>query len=222
MPRPTRASSTWRRAATAPSIHLSGELFKTHDRHLHGPLPVPRLGPGAARPDRRHHGPDVRQPAVGAAADQGRQARWRWPSPAASAAPRCPSVPTIAEAGAGQGLRGELVVRPARAGRHAAGHRQPRPAGNREGAGDAGAEGAAACRRARSRAATRRRSSPSSSPPKRRSGPRSSRPRERRSTASLPRSGTAQLRRRCQSTGFRCSDPALEQRRRRPPRCGCA
>ena len=43
---------------------------------------------------------------------------------------------------AGQGLRGELLVRPARARRHAAGDRQPDPAGNRQGAGDAGAEGA--------------------------------------------------------------------------------
>ena len=42
-----------------------------------------------------------------------------------------PDVPTVAEAGAGQGLRGELVVRPARAGRHAGRHRQPHPAGDR-------------------------------------------------------------------------------------------
>ena len=48
-----------------------GRALQVDDRHLHGPLSVPRLGAGAARPDRRHDGPDVRQPAVGAAADQG-------------------------------------------------------------------------------------------------------------------------------------------------------
>jgi tripartite-type tricarboxylate transporter receptor subunit TctC len=56
-----------------------------------------------------------------------------------------PDVPTVEEAAArAQGLRGELVVRPAGARRHAHGHRQPHPAGNRQGARDAGDEGAAA------------------------------------------------------------------------------
>ena len=107
------------------SIHLSGELFKIDDRHLHAPLPVPRLGPGAARPDRRHDGRDVRQPAVGAAADQGRQADGAGGHQ--QRAQRRPARRADDRRGrAGQGLRGELVVRPARAGRHAAGHRQPR------------------------------------------------------------------------------------------------
>ena len=122
------------------------------DRHLHGPLPVPRLGAGAARPDRRHDGSDVRQPALGAAADQVRQAdrargdeRRTQRRPARRADDR--------RGRAGQGLRGELVVRPAGAGRHAGRHRQPAAAGIGQGTGDAGAEGAPPRRRARSPAA---------------------------------------------------------------------
>jgi hypothetical protein len=40
-----------------------GRVVQDDDRHLHAPLPVPGFGPGAARPHRWQHGPDVRQPA---------------------------------------------------------------------------------------------------------------------------------------------------------------
>ena len=45
------------------------------DRHVHGALAVSRLRTCAHRPDRRQHRRDVRQPAVSAAAHQGRQAK---------------------------------------------------------------------------------------------------------------------------------------------------
>ena len=53
----------------------------------------------------------------------------------------------------GQGLRGELMVRAAGTDRHAARHHRPHPAGDRESPRGAGAEGAPARLRARSRAA---------------------------------------------------------------------
>ena len=73
------------------SIHLVRRALQDHDRHLDDPLPVPRLRAGAARPDRRHDGPDVRQPALGAAADQGRQADRPGRHQQRSAAPPCPT-----------------------------------------------------------------------------------------------------------------------------------
>ena len=73
---------------------------------------------------------------------------------------------------AGQGLRGELVVRPAGAGGNAGRDRQSRPAGIGQGARRAGAEGAAALAGRDSRRHARRPSSAASSPPRRRSGRR--------------------------------------------------
>ena len=80
-----------------------GRAVQDDDRDLHGPLPVQGLGAGAARPDRRHDGPDVRQPALGAATDQVRQADGaRRDQRERSAA--LPDVPTIAEAGPVKGF----------------------------------------------------------------------------------------------------------------------
>ena len=99
----------------------------------------------------------------------------------ASAARRCPTCRRSPRRRAGaEGLRGQLVVRPAGARRHAGGHRQPRPAGSGQVAGVAGGEGAPGVAGRDPRAATRRRSSRASSTPRPRSGPRWSRCRARK------------------------------------------
>ena len=56
------------------SIHLSGELFKTMTGVQMTHVPYKGSAPALHRPARRPGAADVRQPAVGAAADQGRQA----------------------------------------------------------------------------------------------------------------------------------------------------
>ncbi len=96
--------------------HLDPSLrraLQDDDRHVHGPLPVPRLGSGAARPDRRDDGRDVRQPAVGAAADQGRQAD-RPRRDEQRAERRVARRADDRRGGPGERLRRDLVVRPAR------------------------------------------------------------------------------------------------------------
>ena len=107
------------------SIHLSGELFKS----MTGTYMVhfPYRGSGPALLDLIGGTMDLMFDNLPSALPQikaGKLTALAVTSGERSAA--LPDVPTIAEAGAGQGLRGELVVRPARAGRHAAGDRQPR------------------------------------------------------------------------------------------------
>ena len=126
------------------SIHLRGELFKTHDRHLHGRTSR-TSGSGPALLDLIGGTMDVMFDNLPSSLPQIKAGKLN--ALAVTSAQRSaalPDVPTVAEAGPAEGLRGELVVRPARARRHARRHRQPHPAGDREGAGDAGAEGAAA------------------------------------------------------------------------------
>ena len=126
---------------------------------------------GAHRPARRPGAAHVRQPAVVAAADQGRQAaRARRDQRAARvrAARRADR-----RRGRAAGLRGVVVVRPAGAGRHAEGRRREAQRRSREVARVAGGEGEARVAGRDRRGPVRPRTSRATSRPRPRSGRRS-------------------------------------------------
>jgi DNA-binding transcriptional LysR family regulator len=123
------------------SIHLAGELFKVMTGVYMAHFPF--AGSGPALLSLMSGDMDVmfdNLPSAMPHIKSGKLKALAVTSAQPSAA--LPGVPTVEDAGPAQGLRGQFLVRPAGARRHADGHRQPRAAGNREGAGDAGDEGA--------------------------------------------------------------------------------
>ena len=128
------------------SIHLSGELFKsaTGTFMLH----FPYRGSGPALLDLIGGTMDVMFDNLPSALPQIKAGKLK--ALAVTSAQRSaalPDVPTVAEAGGPERLRREFVVRLAGAGRHAGRHRQPDPAGNRQGLRVADVQGAAAVAR---------------------------------------------------------------------------
>ena len=116
------------------SIHLAGELFKSRTGIFM--THIPYRGSGPALLDLVAGNMDVMFDNLPSALPQikgGKLKAFAVTSAERSAA--VPDLPTIAEAGWSEGLRRQFLVRPAGARRHAARHRQPHPAGNRQGAG---------------------------------------------------------------------------------------
>ena len=117
------------------SIHLSGELFKTMTGTFM--LHFPYRGSGPALLDLIGGTMDLMFDNLPSALPQIKAGKLK--ALAVTSAQRSAGAARAADDRRGrrraaQGLRRELVVRPARAGRHAGRHRQPHAAGNREGA----------------------------------------------------------------------------------------
>ena len=154
-------------------------VVQDHGRRRHDARSVQGQLTGAHRPDRRPGADHVRQSAVGAAADQGRQAaRDRGDvDHARGGAARCADGRRIRTAG----LRGVIVVRHPCARRNAAGDRRQDQCRDREMARHYRSEGKAAASRARTSLAAHPRISPGTFRSRPRNGRRWSRIRAPRS-----------------------------------------